>query len=366
MTRATRRFRLITSAIAFAAMPLGSQGAPVSRSVRVCSGGDVAMGTNLDTRWAVGRVFQGRPVRAIPDPTTLIPPLVPIFAAADVALLNVEGAIGSGSAPTKCSGRSNLCFAIRQPPGTEQALRAIAPRATVVGNIANNHARDAGPAGFAETRRRLTEAGVLVTGADSIATPVPVGPGDTIGVLGFSSGNHPSVLDLAAVRRYVERAAAQYGRVIVTMHIGAEGAKARRTPDRLEMFAGERRGNSVAFARVASEAGASMVIGHGPHVLRGIEWVGRTLVAHSLGNLLTYGAFTMSGYNGRAAVLCGTLEADGSVTGVVAHPTKQVPPGIVSADPDSLALGDLRELSGLDFPRTGAVIGADGSVTRRP
>ncbi len=42
-----------------------------------------------------------------------------------------------------------------------------------------------------------------------------------------------------------------WGRVIVTMHIGAEGAAARHTPDRVERFAGENRGNSVAFARVA-------------------------------------------------------------------------------------------------------------------
>jgi hypothetical protein len=366
MAQPFQRIRVVSAAIALVVAPLGSQGVPAPRPVRVCSGGDVAMGTNLDTRWAVGRVANGRPVQALPDPLTLIPPLVPLFAAADIALLNVEGAIGAGAAPQKCARRSSLCFAIRQPPGTEQALRAVAPQAKIIGNLANNHARDAGAPGFAETRRRLIDAGVFVTGADSLATPVPVGPGDTIGVLGFSSGNHPSVLDLAAVRRYVERAVAQYGRVIVTMHIGAEGAKARRTPDQLEMFAGERRGNSVAFARAASEAGASMVIGHGPHVLRGIEWVGRTLVAHSLGNLLTYGAFTMTGYNGRAAVLCATLEADGGVTNAVAHPTKQVPPGFVSADPDSLALGDLRELSMLDFPGTGAVIGTDGSVTRRP
>jgi hypothetical protein len=366
MAQPIQGIRLLSAAIVLAAAPLGSQGVPAPRPVRVCSGGDVAMGTNLDTRWAVGKVANGRPVQAIPDPAMLIPPLVPLFAAADIALLNVEGAIGAGSAPQKCARRSSLCFAIRQPPGTEQALRAVAPGAKVVGNVANNHARDAGAAGFAETRRRLIDAGVFVTGADSLATPVPVGEGDTVAVLGFSAWNSPSVLDLAVVRRHVERAAAQYGRVIVTMHIGAEGAKARRTPDAAEMYAGERRGNSMAFARAASEAGASMVIGHGPHVLRGIEWVGRTLVAHSLGNLLTYGAFTMTGYNGRAAVLCATLESDGSVTNAVAHPTKQVPPGFVSADADSLALRDLRELSALDFPRTGAVIGADGSVTRRP
>src|SRR6185436_19417334 len=99
---------------------------------------------------------------------------------------------------------------------------------------------------------RLSSAGVLVAGADSNATAVDLGDGDTVAVLGFSPWNDPSVLDLAAVRRHVARAAAQYHRVIVTMHIGAEGPAARHTPNRAERFAGEQRGNSMAFARAAS------------------------------------------------------------------------------------------------------------------
>lgn len=340
--------------------------ADAQRPVRVCAGGDVAMGTNLDTRWASGRVVNGQPVRAIPDPLALTPPLVPLFAGADIALVNVEGAIGSGPAPQKCSRGSSICYAIRQPPGTETALRAIAPASAVVGSVANNHARDAGAAGFAETLRRLQDAGILTTGADTLATPVPVAGGDTLGVLGFSVWNAPSALDLVAVKRHVRRAVERYRRVIVTAHIGAEGAVARHTPDRAERFAGEARGNSVAFGRASAEAGAAMVLNHGPHVLRGVEWVGQTLVAHSLGNLLTYGPFNLRSYNGRAAVLCATIEADGVVTQGVLHPTRQSPPGIVSADPDSLGIADIRELSATDFPLTGAIIGVGGTIGRRP
>lgn len=349
-----------------AALVLGAVPGLAQQPVRVCAGGDVAMGTNLDTRWAQGRTIGGAPVRALPDPAALAAPLAALFDGAGLALVNVEGAIGAGAAPRKCARDSNLCYAIRQPPGTEHALRAIAPTAVVIGNVANNHAHDAGAAGFAETLRRLTTAGIAVTGADTLATPAPVAGGDTIGVLGFSPWSIASPLDLEAVRRHVARAVARYRRVIVTMHIGAEGAAARHTRAVGELFAGERRGNSIAFARAASEAGASLVIGHGPHVLRGIEWVGRTLVAHSLGNLLTYGPFNLREYNGRAAVLCATLGADGAVTDAVVRPTRQVPPGIVSADPNALALRDLAELSAADFPRTGALIAPDGAVSRRP
>jgi hypothetical protein len=356
-----RRLRSI-AVLLHVALPCAAQ-----QPVRVCAGGDVAMGTNLDTRWAQGRTDGGVPVRAVPDPAQISSPLAGLFDGAALALVNVEGAIGAGAAPQKCARNSSLCYAIRQPPGTELALRAIAhPPAQVVGNVANNHAHDAGAAGFAETNRRLGAAGVAVTGADTLATPVIIAEGDTIGVLGFSPWSAATPLDLAAVRRHVSRAAAQYHRVIVTMHIGAEGPAARHTRAVEERFAGERRGNSIAFARAASESGASLVVGHGPHVLRGIEWVGRTLVAHSLGNLLTYGPFNLKEYNGRAAVLCATLGPDGSVSEAVIRSTRQRPPGLVSADPDGLGLRDLIELTAADFPRSGAVIGADGSVGRRP
>jgi hypothetical protein len=337
-----------------------------SAAVRVCAGGDVALGTNLDTTWAIGRVANGRWVPPLPDAAALVAPLAPLFAGADLALVNVEGAIGDGPAPRKCTRNTGLCYAIRQPPGTEQALRAIAPHAPVVGNVANNHSRDAGDAGFDETRRRLAGAGVLVTGADTLATPAGLATGDTVGVLGFGAWAEPSVHDLDAVRRHVTRAVARYGRVIVTMHIGAEGAAARHTPDRLETYAGERRGNSVAFARAAAQAGASLVIGHGPHVLRGMEWVGRALVAHSLGNLLTYGPFNLSGYNGRAAVLCATIGADGEVANATLHSTRQVAPGVAGPDSAGVALRDIRELSAADFGATAVVVGTDGAVTRRP
>jgi hypothetical protein len=353
--------RICYAMCAVLAVPLSAQ-----QPARVCAGGDVAMGTNLDTRWASGRVIDGAPVRALPDPMVVSAPLRPLFDGADLALMNVEGAIGAGAAPRKCARSSSLCYAIRQPTGTEMALRAVAPAAAVVGNVANNHAHDAGAAGFAETTRRLGEAGVAVTGADTIATAVALATGDTIAVLGFSPWSVASPLDLDAVRRHVGRAAERWHRVIVTMHIGAEGPAARHTRAVDERFAGERRGNSIAFARAASEAGASLVIGHGPHVLRGIEWVGRTLVAHSLGNLLTYGPFNLRDYNGRAAVLCATLGADGSIGDAVVRPTRQTPPGIVSADPDALALRDLIELTAADFPRSGAAIAPNGTVTRRP
>ena len=136
--------------------------------MRVCAGGDVTLGVNGDTITRKGKTV--RP-RVWPAPDSLLAPIAPLFADADVVLLNLEGAIGDGPA-SKCAKASKTCYGLRMPAAAAPAVRAINARAVVVGNVANNHAHDAGDDGFAETRRRLDSAGVLVTGADSDATIV--------------------------------------------------------------------------------------------------------------------------------------------------------------------------------------------------
>ena len=255
---------------------------------------------------------------------------------------------------------------LRQPPGAAPALRHMNDSAAVVGNMANNHAHDAGDAGFAATRELHARAGVLVTGADTLATPVPVGEGDTVAVLGFSPWNGVPFDDTVAVRRIVATAVARFGRVIVTMHSGAEGDTARHTPDSTEVFAGESRGNSVAFAHAAAGGGASLVIGSGPHVLRAMEWDGPALIAYSLGNLVTYGPFNHSRYTDDGALLCATLAADGSVRDAALRSTVQRAPGYVRADKTGRGARDIAKLTAEDFPVSGPEVTAGGEIRRRP
>ena len=336
--------------------------------IRLCAGGDVTLGTNLDTAWAR---LAARKLRAewgqSAEPDSLLLPLRSLLTGADVVLLNVEGAIGQGWAPSKCAKGSANCYAFRQPASTARALRALSDSATVVGNVANNHARDAGGDGFRATLVHLTRAGVLVTGADTLATPVPTARGDTIGVLGFyTSTEAPDARDLAAVRRHVERAVARYGTVVVTMHLGAEGPAAQRTRNETELFLGTiDRGNPVAFADAAFEAGATMVIGHGPHVLRAAEWRGDRLVIYSLGNLLTYGPFRNIEPMNRGAVLCAEIDSARSVRTAQLRPTMQLAPGILRPDSTARAATLIDSLSALDFPATGVLVSVDGTLRRR-
>ena len=331
----------------------------------VCAGGDVMLGGNLDTTWTrrTSHSPAGR-IAALPDPDTLLAPLVPLVRDADVVMVNVEGAIGTGPAPRKCRPGSRTCYAFRQEPRVAAALRRLLPSGAVVGNVANNHALDAGPVGLAATIEHLKDAGVYVTGADTLPTLVPIGARDTLAVLGFSVFQAgPDARDVAALRRYVTRAAARYP-VVVSMHVGAEGVGAQRTPDSTETYLGEDRGNSVEIARAAVEAGASLVIGHGPHVLRAMQWQRDRLVAYSLGNLVTYGPFSLREPLDRGAMLCAAVTRGGQVTHAELRSTRQRPPGVVAPDSAARAARLVDSLSQLDFPATGVHVTSTSAVIK--
>ena len=79
------------------------------------------------------------------DPESIAPALKPFLAGANLILLNVEGAIGAGPARKKCGPRSTNCFAFRMPPSAAKAIAGLGDSGVVVvGNVANNHAHDAG------------------------------------------------------------------------------------------------------------------------------------------------------------------------------------------------------------------------------
>lgn len=331
-----------------------------------CAGGDVMLGSNLDTSWArAAHGSRGGDGLPLPPPASFIEPLRSLVDDAAVVLVNVEGAIGEGPVSAKCRPGSTRCYQFRQQVAAARALSMLAPAGAVVGNVANNHAMDAGADGFATTARHLRHAGVRVTGADTLPTLLPLPSGDTLAILGFSTFSAgPDARDLAAVRRHVARAAARYGPVVVSVHMGAEGRDAQRTRDTAETFAGEHRGNPVAFARAAVDAGAAAVFGHGPHVLRAIEWRGGALVVYSLGNLLTHGPFSREEPLNRGGFACVRFSRRGGVLTGAFRSVVQAPPGVALVDDAARAAHLVDSLSALDFPSTGARV-VDGLILRR-
>jgi len=363
---------LVFGSVALAQSPSTTESTkpkPLLAPLRVCAGGDVTLGTNLDPAWARPAADTLRRSYGIsPDPDSIAPALKPFLAGADLILLNIEGAIGSGPAPRKCGPRSTACFAFRQPPNAAGALRRLADSSVaIVGNVANNHAHDAGPPGRDTTVARLEAVGIRVTGVDTMATPVALASGDTVGVLGFYTDSAtPDARDLRAVRRHVARAAEQFGVVIVTMHLGAEGPSAQRTKNATERFLTKiNRGNPVGFADAAFLGGATLVVGHGPHVLRAAEWRGDRLAFYSLGNLLTYGPFKLREPTNRGAVACATIDSARFVSRAELRPTMQIWPGVLQSDSTKRAWTLIDSLSALDFPRTGVTVDTAGVLGKR-
>ena len=130
------------------------------------------------------------------------------------------------------------------------------------------------------------------------------------------------------------------------------------------MFLGIDRGNLVAFARAAAEAGASLVVGHGPHVMRGAEWWEEALIAYSLGNLVTYGPFSNGEPLNRGGLLCADIDGYGRVQSAVFRSTVQRSPGSVAPDPTGRAAFLADSLAALDFPETAARFVPEARVLR--
>ena len=150
------------------------------------------------------------------------------------------------------------------------------------------------------------------------------------------------------------------------MHLGAEGRDAQRTSDAGERYLGIDRGNPVAFADAAVRGGAALVIGHGPHVLRAVEWRERgALIAYSLGNLADVRAVPPAEPANRGAVLCTTLDQRGRPRDAELRATRQLAPGVMRADRSARAAALVDSLGRLDFPATGARVGARGRLEAR-
>ena len=150
--------------------------------------------------------------------------------------------------------------------------------------------------------------------------------------------------------------------VLVSFHGGAEGSKALHVPVGGESFYGENRGDLRAFSRAVIDAGADVVIGHGPHVLRGMEVYKGRLVAYSLCNFATYGRFNLSGNLALCAVLEATLDREGRFVAGKVLPTRQVGEGVPMRDEEGAAIDLVRTLSAEDFGATAVQVAQDGSV----
>ncbi len=311
---------------------------------------------------AVGDIVMGSGRSLPPDGGKAFFTAVAPDLAGDVVIGNLEGTLSRGGT-SKCGSNSSNCFAFQTPPA--YARRLVDAGFTIM-NLANNHANDYGPAGERQTIAALDAVGLPHTGRPGQITTLVVND-VRVAVVGFAP--YPwaqSLTDIPAAVKLVEKASVANDLVVVVMHAGAEGAAQQHLTPGTETFLGENRGDSIRFAHAVVDAGADLVVGSGPHVLRGMEWYRRRLIAYSLGNFAGYDVFSLGGPLSISAILRIDLRGNGAFESGVVVPTRLVGKGVPTLDPDEAAHGLVRTLSRADFRGNGVKISSAGIIGRPP
>lgn len=299
--------------------------------------------------------------------------------AADVVTGNFEGTLTDDTGHVKCptpletastpdpsatpSPAEPTCYAYRLPPSYAQSL---ADGGFTALNLANNHTNDYGSAGLKNTQQSLRDVGIADTGLpDQIA--IREVRGVKVAVVGFGPyGWMQKVTDIPKARKLVAKAASEADVVVVHMQAGGEGDEYQHVAPGTEEYLGENRGDVTAFARAVVDSGADLVVGHGPHVLRGMEWYKGRLIAYSMGNFAGYRTVSRSGPTGIGGIVKVTLNADGTFTQGSVVATQLVAPGYPAVDPNRRALGTINTLSQQDFGANGVALGSDGAIAPAP
>jgi poly-gamma-glutamate capsule biosynthesis protein CapA/YwtB (metallophosphatase superfamily) len=187
--------------------------------------------------------------------------------------------------------------------------------------------------------------------------------GVTIGWIGFSYGReHNTILAMGSARSLVRTAQENADFVVVSYHGGAEGTAAMATRNQTEYFYGENRGNVVDFSRQMVDAGADLVLGHGPHVPRAIELYNGRLIAYSLGNFVGYRTLSTRAQLAYSLVLEVEVDEDGAFQRGQIYPVLISPNGIPQRSTRSESIALIRRLTATDFPGSPLVITLDGRL----
>jgi poly-gamma-glutamate synthesis protein (capsule biosynthesis protein) len=192
---------------------------------------------------------------------------------ADLMVANLETVLSRRTA-----GAVEKAVLLRADPGR---ARWLAAAGVSVVCVANNHTLDFGAAGFTDTLAALEEAGVTAAGRageDGAARPVVVPAGALrLGFLAYTEaaprGAATPIAGFAAAAAAADVRALRNAcdAVVVHIHGGVENC---RYPSP----------GQVAASRALLDAGATLVLGHHPHVVQGVERRGDGLIAYSLGN----------------------------------------------------------------------------------
>ncbi len=234
---------------------------------RILLGGDVMLSR-----------FVGALARQRDDPASPLRGVAELFSSADIAFVNLE-------APFSDRGRKvEAGMVFKAEPEMVEALRIAG---IDIVSTANNHARDCGRYGVGFTLDWLQKNGIETVGTAPTAELAHEGTILERNQVGFgflaytydqSNGNHTdrddrvAMMDPDAMVQDVTKLRERCDVVIVSMHAGTEYLQKPNAQQRQ-------------FAHAAIDAGASLVVGHHPHVTQPVEAYGKGVIFYSLGNL---------------------------------------------------------------------------------
>lgn len=275
----------------------------------------------------------------------------PTLRGPDLMIGNYEGTLSRGGA-SRCSGGA-LCYIFQAPPERAVNLRTAG---FDVMNLANNHGLDKGIDGRRQTVRALSRVGIASAGLPGSVTVMQVE--DTrVAIVGFSP--YPGTTSMrspVAIRALVRAASAKGDIVVVAFHAGLEGAAGAHVPRGSDYGTFTR-----AALHTAVNAGADVVLGSGPHVVRGVERYRGTYIVYSSGNFAGWHNFGLGRLTSQSGVVRFTFDHRGRTDGGTWDGVVIDSPGVPRLDRSGTVVRRVASLSRADFGRNAARFSRGGS-----
>jgi capsule synthesis protein PGA_cap len=293
----------------------------------------------------------------------LFAPAYDLINGADIALANLEGVFSSNGGVAKNCHDPKTCYVFRMPDAYADCIKETG--FDILG-VANNHVNDFGPEGRKNTARLLKEKGFYFAGFSSYPYTIFECGKLKIGYCAFAPHTGTvNLKDYVYAKNLVSMLDSLCDIVVVNFHGGAEGSDHQHITKEDEMYLGYNRGNVYRFAHTVIDAGADVVVGHGPHVVRAIEFYKGKLIAYSLGNFCTYARFNLTGPNAYAPALELNLSGSGEFISAKIHSFYQDGEGGPVVDPLQRAARRILELSRADFPEQDIFIDDEGWIIHK-
>lgn len=324
----------------------------IPQRVKIIGVGDIMLGTN----------YPSSSYLPPNDGKDLLTPVRDIIMRGDISFGNLEGVFLTNEGPVKKCQNPAQCYAFKMP---DHYVDHVAEAGFDMLSVANNHVNDFGDVGVKNTVRVLNEAGIHYAGLKGFSSTTFSKNGLEFGLAAFAPNPGTiSINDYANARKIISHLDSICDIVIVSFHGGAEGASQRHVTHQTEFFLGENRGNPSEFSRMAIDAGADIVFGHGPHVTRAIDLYKDRFIAYSLGNFATYGRFNLSGPNGIAPIVEVDVDKEGTFMEARIHSTKQPGEGGPVLDDNKMALKEIIALTREDAKNKDLTIDMEGIVRK--